>query len=81
MTECFLVDSIGEHKFQFGPHAYNGRKINPWGGIMICDSCESANHDGIVLELYPKLEAHLKAIGVKPIMNESGWLQIPPRGA
>ena len=77
MTDCFLSDMIGSHRFQFGPHAYLGRKINTWGGIMICDRCASANHDGIVLELHPKLEAHLKEIGIAPVMNEKGWLPIP----
>ena len=81
MTDCFLTDSIGAHQFQFGPHAYNGRKINPWGGIMICDKCEGANWDGIVLEMHPMLAAHLQKIGVNPVMNAKGWLPIPPRGS
>lgn len=81
MFDCFLSDCIGAHKFQFGPHRYAGRKINPWGGIMICEMCDSSNWDGIVLEFHPKLEAHLKEIGVKPVLNENGWLPIPPRGA
>jgi len=77
MTECFLIDGIGKHSFQFGPHAYHGRPVKSWGGIMICDSCESANHDGVVLEHHPNLLAHLVKIGAPMARNEKGWLPIP----
>lgn len=46
---------------------------------MLCDNCERGNWDGIVLEMHPHLHTHLKKIGVVPVMNEKGWLPIPPR--
>jgi|WetSurMetagenome_2_1015567.scaffolds.fasta_scaffold524009_1 hypothetical protein len=75
ICKCFLCRS----DFQFGPHAYRGRPIPAWGGIMVCDGCESANWDGIVPTTYPHLKAHLQQIGVTPVMNENGWLPIPQR--
>lgn len=46
---------------------------------MLCSGCERGNWDGIVLEMHPKLQAHLEKIGVRPAMNEKGWLPIPQR--
>jgi hypothetical protein len=79
MYDRFLSDGVGTHRFQFGPHVYLGRPVKSWGGIVICEKCESSNWDGIVLEMHPKLAAHLTEIGVTPSLNEKGWLPIPPR--
>ncbi len=72
MYECFLCKT----QFQFGPHTYNGRRIPPWD-IMVCSSCYGGNWDGLVLSSHPRLEAHLKARGIKIHLNEKGWLNWP----
>lgn len=67
--------------FQFGPHIYAGRPIPKWGKVMICSRCESSNWDGIVPQSHPHFMALLEQRGVVVTLNESGWLDIPPRGA
>jgi hypothetical protein len=46
---------------------------------MICDGCEGANWDGVVLETHPWLAAHLQKLGIPSALNEKGWLLIPSR--
>lgn len=73
---CFLC----ERPFKFGSGAYHGRLVRPWG-IMMCNSCDGSNHDGIVLEGHPRLREHLKASAVAIKLNARGWLDIPSRSA
>lgn len=70
--ECFLC----KQKFQFGPHAYDGRYISAWK-ISICHTCSSGNWDGIVPGTYPHLMQHLAASGIVATLNAKGWLDIP----
>ena len=73
MVECFMCES----DFQFGPGIYDGRGIGAWG-ISVCRGCYNTNDDGIVLEIHPKLLAHLKERGVDIKLNRKGWLDWPP---
>ena len=70
--DCFLC----RQKFRFGANIYDGRGIGAWG-VSFCRICVSGNHDGIVLESHPRLEAHLKERGVPIRLNARGWLDIP----
>ncbi len=70
--DCFLC----RQKFRFGANIYDGRGIGAWG-VSLCRICLSGNHDGIVLESHPRLEAHLKERGVPIRLNARGWLDIP----
>ena len=72
MCECFLC----KNKFQFGPHAYDGRWIRAWE-IMVCRICWDGNHDGIVPNTYPHLLEHLGEHRVEVRRNESGWIPWP----
>jgi hypothetical protein len=74
--DCFLC----ERSFRFGPHAYHGRPVPRWG-IMICETCDDMNRDGIVLEGHPRLREHLETKGSPIRLNAKGWLDVPPRGA
>jgi hypothetical protein len=47
---CFLC----RFPFQFGRHAYDGRRIPQWD-IMVCMPCFQGNWDGIVLLVTPVL--------------------------
>ena len=69
---CFLC----RQQFQFGPHRYAGRGVPKWG-IRICEPCDKANHDGVVVEYHPELVRHLVDRGVEIRLNDRGWLPIP----
>jgi hypothetical protein len=77
MAKCFLC----QNSFQFGPHVYNGRPIPQWGGIMLCDTCDNWNWDGLVPSAHPRLLEYFKAAKITPSYNEKGWIDIPPRGS
>lgn len=72
MVDCCLC----QRNFQFGPHRYAGRGIGVWK-VRLCEMCLSSNHDGIVLEVHPRLKRHLEALGVTIALNRKGWLDIP----
>lgn len=70
MVKCFCCGS----EFQFGLHAYLGRKVNGYE-FMACRNCYDGNWDGWVPHLEPKILAHLHALGIDPPpRNSSGWL-------
>jgi len=69
---CFLC---GNH-FQFGPHAYHGRRIPDWD-IMVCNTCYNANWDGIVPNSYPRLMPYLESLGFNVQLNKKGWIDWP----
>jgi hypothetical protein len=72
MQPCFLCS----RSFQYGPHRYEGRAINSWD-IVICDTCDKSNWDGLVTEQHPRLMKHLAERGVTVKMNPRGWLSLP----
>jgi hypothetical protein len=74
-SDCFLC----RRSFRYGPDLYEGRPILAWRKIMICRRCD--HNDGVVIEEFPHLVAHLKGIGVPITLNAKGWLDIPPRGS
>ncbi|WP_375209110.1 hypothetical protein [Hyphomonas jannaschiana] len=65
---------------RFGPHVYEGRPIPLWN-VFLCNICDSSNHDGIVPHMHPKFIGELKASGAPMMLNEDGFLKIPPRYA
>lgn len=71
-VRCFLC----ENSFPFSHGAYRGRGIGAWQ-IQVCDLCYNSNWDGIVPQTYPKLVAHLAAIGVTPQLNAKRYLVWP----
>jgi hypothetical protein len=70
--KCFLCGG----QFQFGPQAYLGTEVKPWG-IMVCNDCRASQRGGIVPALYPHLIEHLKARGVEPEYDDHGWVRWP----
>lgn len=76
VAQCFLC----KQGFQFGPHTYKGRRIPAWD-IMICESCDNGNWDGVVPHTHPDLIQHLEKQGIGIRLNEKGWLDLPKRGS
>ena len=72
MTACFLC----KRQVQVGPHRYEGRNVPAWN-VFICDTCRSANWDGVVPGTYPHLIEHLKSHRIEIKLNAKGWLDIP----
>lgn len=72
--ECILC----QQKKRCGPHRYEGRRVPTWG-VWICDSCRSANWDGIVAdsEHGQRLVEHLNAKGIRVPKNSAGHIPIP----
>jgi hypothetical protein len=71
-ADCFLC----QRAFAFGQHRYYGRHIDSWG-VSICSACLEGNHDGVVPERHPQLEAHLRSKGIEVRRNAKGWIDIP----
>ena len=71
-SECFLCKQF----FRFGPSVYLGRRIPDWD-IMVCDSCDIGNRDGVMPERRPHLTDHLIVRGIKYQFNRKGWLEFP----
>lgn len=71
-SRCFLC----QQKIKLGPHRYEGRNIPAWG-ILICNNCRRANHDGIVPSTYPHLIKHLDDQNIDYQLNAEGWIDIP----
>lgn len=69
---CFLCGN----QFQFGPHAYRGRRIPSWS-VMVCNTCYAANHDGIVPNSYPHFMPYLKSLNINVQRNKKGWVDWP----
>lgn len=68
------------HKeFQYGPHRYAGRKIVAWN-VLICETCDDMNHDGLDPHRHMKLVQRLKGEGVHLDWLDGGFLAIPARG-
>ena len=44
---------------------------------MVCETCYSANWDGVVLETHPQLETHLRSHGISIKRNAKGWIDFP----
>ena len=70
---CFLCS----RRVQMGPHRYEGRVVQAWGKMLICDGCRTMNHDGIVPETHPHLVPHLQSLGLTVRPNAKGWIVIP----
>lgn len=70
MSTCFLC----EREFHYGEHRYEGKPVIGYG-IMVCDMCRSANHDGIGPVYEAKVLNHCERNNLsKPEPNESGRL-------
>ncbi len=75
--EYFRCDCVlCKRSFKFSNHTYDGKKIPVWN-VMICKTCLSSNHDGIVPESYPELIAQLESAGIEIQLNKKGCLDIP----
>ena len=72
IEKCFLYSRT----FNFGANLYDGRAIRFWG-IMVCNSCDRSNRDGLVTARHPKLMHYLIELGVEVNLNPSGWLDFP----
>jgi hypothetical protein len=72
MIDCALC----KRSFQFGPHRYDGRKVQAWD-VMLCSTCVSGNWDGIVPGSWPGFIKDLEARGIAIKLNDQGWLPIP----
>ena len=74
-----IVCDLCHEEFRFGQHRYAGRKIVEWG-LVICEMCESMNHDGLVPQMHPELMERLAKEGVKLDRLPGGFIRIPQRG-
>lgn len=72
---------VCERSFQFGPHVYAGRRIPGWHDSMICKECDRSNREGVVPDTHPRLVQRLKALKVRIILNEEGWIMVPSIGS
>lgn len=63
--------------YEVGNGRYPVRPVKAWANALICDTCRSANWDGIVPSTYPMLQAHLTANNIQPVENTDGWWPIP----
>ncbi len=66
-------------EFQFGPHRYAGRKVVSWN-IMICETCDQMNHDGLDPHRHPELMRRLQAERVALRRLPGGFIAIPAFG-
>ena len=64
---------------RMGQHRWAGRPIPEWGNILICETCDSMNWDGLVPQQHPELMQRLAAGGVKLERLAGGFIRIPPR--
>ena len=72
MLDCFFCGST----FQFGPHRYAGEYLSHYK-ISICETCVSANWDGVGPAFEEKLLDHLRARGMTiPARNAKDWLPL-----
>jgi hypothetical protein len=78
MIACGLCGLCGQ-EFQFGPHRYAGRKVVVWN-VIVCDTCDSMNHDGLDPHQHRELMARLKDEGVALQKLPGGFIAIPGRG-
>lgn len=70
----YKCDLCGQ-QYQYGPHRYEGHPLKLYGGIMICNSCWNANHDGFSPQYDKRLIEHLKQNNLLvPERNSRGWL-------
>lgn len=68
----FPCDLCGR-PYQHGPGRYEGNKWQRYD-LMVCNTCHSANWDGIGPMLEKKFEAILAAKGITlPARNAKGW--------
>ncbi len=65
-------------EFQSGPHRYAGRKVVSWD-IMICETCDNMNWDGIDPRRHPELMRRLRAEGAPMRELRGGFIAIPSR--
>ncbi len=63
--------------YMAGGGRYEISPVRAWGGAMICESCRRINWDGVVLQRHPRLDEHLKSLGITPTVNAKGWVDIP----
>jgi hypothetical protein len=70
--KCLLCD----RSVAMGGGRWEARYVQAWD-LIACDVCYSANHDGIVPGTYSRFQAHLKAKGINPPLNENGWIDWP----
>jgi hypothetical protein len=57
---CFLC----RQAFEFGSHAYEGRRIPAWD-MVVCTSYYESNWGGIVPEVFPHLIPYVTSRGVE----------------
>jgi hypothetical protein len=72
--QCFVCDQT----FGFGdrPGMYDGKPVQGWDRVMICNQCRDSNWDGLVPT--PDRLKKLAEKGIKPKYNQKGWIIIPP---
>jgi hypothetical protein len=72
LETCFVCKAA----FQFGPHAYRGRRVPAWN-MMVCNDCYDGNWDGIVPAVRPHLIPYLESLGLTVKHNAKGWIDWP----
>jgi hypothetical protein len=78
VRNLIACDLCGD-EFQFGPHRYAGRKVVAWN-VMICEMCDSMNHDGLDPGRHVILMRRLKEGGTPLRELQGGFIAIPPYG-
>jgi hypothetical protein len=73
MYRCFICDQM----FEFGkrPGVYDGKPVQGWGRVMVCNRCRDSNRDGLVPT--PERLKKFAEQNIKPEYNAKGWIVIP----
>lgn len=74
LFECFLC----QRPKQCGGGIWEAHYVPSWH-LLLCNSCRSANHDGIVPTSThgQRLVEHLRARDITIELNSRGWIPIP----
>lgn len=65
---------------ELGPSVWTGRYVPQWK-LIIHSSCESLNHDGVVIRTFPNLPAKIEAAGGRYTVNTEGHIVVPALGS
>lgn len=74
-AQCFFCNQ----PFNYGIHKYHGEWV-PEFKLLICHSCQRANHDGLRHDWEAKFEKHLEYNNIpRPNKNIEGYYPVPKK--
>jgi hypothetical protein len=72
---------VCDRPVELGPGVWEGRAIPQWGKLVICQTCEDLNHDGIIIRTFPDLPRRIEAAGGRFTKNAEGHIVVPRPGS